>query len=188
MLDPVPPSLGLGPACLPSRQMCQGSWCLPPGVARGALPNRNTTRPKYCCGRALQVHVPECLAQLDTPVADVSRAVVFATWCGTGCLVEPNYHAGVSTTRHEGRSGALKRVRILSSADFHNFCSGGFLGSSTSPGGGGLPVCSALCGLVNSVCDAGVVRSSPWQMCWGSWCLPPGVARGVLSNRITTGA
>ena len=99
--------------------------------------------------------MPECLAQLDTPVADVSRAVVFATWCGTGCLVEPNYHAGVSTTRHEGRSGALKRVRILSSADFHNFCSGGFLGSSTSPGGGGLPVCSALCGVVNSVCYAG---------------------------------
>ena len=44
-----------------------------------------------------------------------------------------------------------------------------------------------LC-VVWSSCRGGVViHSSLWQMCWGSWCLPPGVARGVLSNRITTG-
>ena len=45
-----------------------------------------------------------------------------------------------------------------------------------------------LC-VVWSFCRGGVViRSSLWQMCWGSWCLPSGVARGVLSKRITTGA
>ena len=27
-------------------------------------------------------------------VADVLGIVVSATWCGTGCLVEPNYHGG----------------------------------------------------------------------------------------------
>ena len=44
---------------------------------------------------------------------------------------------------------------------------------------------SARCG--DPVCGEVVARSSPWQMCWGSWCLPRGVARGVLSNRIATG-
>jgi len=29
------------------------------------------------------------------PVADVLGIVVSAIWCGTGCLVEPNYHGGV---------------------------------------------------------------------------------------------
>lgn len=44
-----------------------------------------------------------------------------------------------------------------------------------------------LC-VVWSSCRGGVVvRSSLWQMCLGSWCLPSGVARGVLSNRIATG-
>lgn len=44
-----------------------------------------------------------------------------------------------------------------------------------------------LC-VVWSSCRGGVViRSSLWQMCLGSWCLPRGVARGVLSNRIATG-
>mgnify|MGYP001759907129 FL=1 len=49
-------------------------------------------------------------------MADVLGIVGFATWCGTGRLVEPKYHGDAKYHPSRGTFRCLERVRILSSA------------------------------------------------------------------------